>query len=170
MGRRPAQTSGCFWNTHGRWGAKALKESDLPETVKAYLSSFLKRTPPVRFSFIKQARTPSERISFFIVRCHESEPLIHRFALSGYEQLLYVDIAALISGQLKGGKVVQDDPLFLICTHGAHDKCCAKHGIPSYEALRRAGEEAVWQSSHVGGRSFRRESGLSSARSLLWTG
>ncbi len=136
------------------WGTKALKESDLPETVKIYLSSFLKRMPPVRFSFIKQTRTPNERINFFVVRCGESEPLIYRFALSGYEQLLDVDVAALISGQLKGEEAAQDHPLFLICTHGAHDKCCAKHGIPPYEALRRAGEKAVWQSSHVGGDRF----------------
>ncbi|MEJ7712973.1 MAG: hypothetical protein WKF84_24810 [Pyrinomonadaceae bacterium] len=56
-GRRPAQTLMPLEYPR-TWGAKALKESDLPETVKAYLSSFLKRTPPVRFSFIKQTRTP----------------------------------------------------------------------------------------------------------------
>ncbi|MEJ7712974.1 MAG: sucrase ferredoxin [Pyrinomonadaceae bacterium] len=80
--------------------------------------------------------------------------MIYRFALSEYRQLLDVNIAALINGQLKGEEVVQDHPLFLICTHGTHDKCCAKHGIPPYEALRRAGEEAAKQSSYVGGDRF----------------
>ncbi|MFM7885497.1 MAG: sucrase ferredoxin [Pseudanabaena sp.] len=48
----------------------------------------------------------------------------------------------------------------LVCTHGSHDKCCAKYGIPFYrEALSVARDSHladihVWQSSHFGGHRF----------------
>jgi hypothetical protein len=48
-----------------------------------------------------------------------------------------------------------DHPLFLVCTHGKHDRCCAVYGRPLYESVRELVEdEWVWQSSHVGGDRF----------------
>ena len=32
-----------------------------------------------------------------------------------------------------------DHPLLLVCTHGKHDRCCARYGRPLYDALARAG-------------------------------
>jgi len=45
-------------------------------------------------------------------------------------------------------------PLFVVCTHGRRDKCCAKFGVPLYNALREHAGDSVWQSSHVGGDRF----------------
>src|SRR5262249_29131373 len=46
-------------------------------------------------------------------------------------------------------------PLLLVCTHGKHDRCCARYGRPLYEALRDEADEGwVWQCSHVGGDRF----------------
>jgi len=48
----------------------------------------------------------------------------------------------------------------LICTHGSHDKCCAKYGSPFYrQALTIVAERSldlvrVWQASHIGGHRF----------------
>ncbi|WP_066383194.1 sucrase ferredoxin [Anabaena sp. CA = ATCC 33047] len=48
----------------------------------------------------------------------------------------------------------------LVCTHGSHDKCCAKYGIPFYrQALATVANLSlshvrVWQSSHFGGHRF----------------
>lgn len=48
----------------------------------------------------------------------------------------------------------------LVCTHGSHDKCCAKYGIPFYrEALvtlknLQLKGVRIWQSSHFGGHRF----------------
>lgn len=45
-------------------------------------------------------------------------------------------------------------PLYLVCTHGRHDPCCAARGRPVIAALaaRRPGQ--VWQASHLGGCRF----------------
>ena len=46
-------------------------------------------------------------------------------------------------------------PLLLVCTHGKHDACCAKYGLPVYEAMRDLVDEGwLWQCSHVGGDRF----------------
>ena len=48
-----------------------------------------------------------------------------------------------------------DGPVFLVCTHGRRDACCARLGAPVYEALtRHVPPERVWQASHLGGHRF----------------
>ncbi|WP_165855730.1 sucrase ferredoxin [Marinobacter sp. JSM 1782161] len=54
------------------------------------------------------------------------------------------------------GATRADKPLILCCTHGKKDKCCAKFGNATFQALERAvaqggGRFEVWQSSHLGG-------------------
>ncbi len=44
--------------------------------------------------------------------------------------------------------------LWLVCTHGTRDRCCAKWGMPLFEALRARAPERVWQCSHLGGHRF----------------
>ena len=67
--------------------------------------------------------------------------------LERYDDLLELDLASA------GDQV--EHPLLLVCTHGKHDRCCAKFGRPLYDAVReQVDEEWVWQSTHVGGDRF----------------
>jgi hypothetical protein len=45
-------------------------------------------------------------------------------------------------------------PLYLVCTHGRHDPCCALLGRPVANALRARVPERTWECSHVGGDRF----------------
>lgn len=45
-------------------------------------------------------------------------------------------------------------PLYLVCTHGRHDRCCALRGRPVAKALSRVHPERTWESSHIGGDRF----------------
>jgi hypothetical protein len=48
-----------------------------------------------------------------------------------------------------------DHPIFVVCTHGKRDRCCAKYGRPLYDAVKGKVDPAwVWQSTHVGGDRF----------------
>jgi hypothetical protein len=47
-----------------------------------------------------------------------------------------------------------DGPLYLVCTHGRHDRCCALKGRPVAQALARVHPERTWECSHVGGDRF----------------
>ena len=46
------------------------------------------------------------------------------------------------------------EPLYLVCTHGRHDPCCAQHGRPVAVALAERRPGRVWQASHLGGCRF----------------
>ncbi|MDQ3134868.1 MAG: hypothetical protein M3Q76_08700 [Acidobacteriota bacterium] len=140
------------------WGVHALEDSALSTQVKGHLNKFCKTVPRARILFIKQERVRLEEpLSCFVVRCRERAPSIVKLQLSDYDELLKFDLGALATGESLGGKIRIDEPLFLVCTHGKRDKCCAKFGYALYKSLRdkAAGDDArVWQSSHVGGDRF----------------
>lgn len=140
------------------WGAHAVEESTLSAEVKKRLNNFCKTVPRSRLLFIKQERLREGALACFVVRCRENAQSITKFHLSdSYEELLTLDVAALAAGDAVAGGIKVDDPLFLVCTHGKRDKCCAKFGYALYKSLREAegdGDARVWQSSHVGGDRF----------------
>jgi hypothetical protein len=49
----------------------------------------------------------------------------------------------------------EDARLFLVCTNGRHDQCCANLGRPLVRALRESRwANQVWECSHIGGDRF----------------
>lgn len=49
---------------------------------------------------------------------------------------------------------VDTAPLFLVCTHGKHDPCCALRGRPLVAALDRVRPGRAWETTHLGGDRF----------------
>jgi len=47
-----------------------------------------------------------------------------------------------------------EGPLYLVCTHGRNDRCCALRGRPVAHAVAAAHPDRVWECSHVGGDRF----------------
>jgi hypothetical protein len=47
-----------------------------------------------------------------------------------------------------------EGPLYLVCTHGRHDRCCALRGRPVARALAAREPQRTWECSHVGGDRF----------------
>jgi hypothetical protein len=45
-------------------------------------------------------------------------------------------------------------PVYLVCTHGGHDACCALRGRPLARTLPAPGPADVWECSHLGGDRF----------------
>ncbi|HJP92579.1 MAG TPA: sucrase ferredoxin [Pyrinomonadaceae bacterium] len=137
------------------WGAKAFSESALPKAVKIHLASTLKQVPRSRVLLIKQSRKVKEPLTLFVVHSREASSSILKYEFSEYEQLLDLDLGLVLGGGSLVGATRWDGPLFLVCTHGKRDKCCAKFGIPVYKTIRTlVGDSAVWQCSHVGGDRF----------------
>ncbi len=151
-------STGAVWllleYPHG-WGRKAFEESALPPEVKQFFNDALARIRHSRLLLIKTDRGRRDaRMNLFVVRCRERAPFVVRLRVERYYDVLDYDLAAVASGRdAQGGEAVSD-PLFLVCTHGRRDKCCAKFGLPVYNALRDRLGECVWQSSHVGGDRF----------------
>jgi hypothetical protein len=80
-------------------------------------------------------------------------PAIYEFRLS-LDELLTLDIPAVLSGS----PVYQDNrytaPLFLVCTNAKRDLSCARYGLPLYQAMSAQAGQTVWQTTHLGGHRF----------------
>jgi hypothetical protein len=61
-----------------------------------------------------------------------------------------LDLGTALAAGTVGGRRV-DGPLFLVCTHGTKDVCCATEGRPVAAALARRHPERVWETTHLGG-------------------
>ncbi len=151
-------STGAVWllleYPHG-WGRKAFEQSALPPEVKQFFKDAMARIKHSRILFIKTDRGRADaRMNLFVVRCRERAPFVVRLRLEKYYDVLSYDLADVASGRDTQGGETCDEPLFLVCTHGRRDKCCAKFGIPLYNSLRELAGDAVWQSSHVGGDRF----------------
>jgi hypothetical protein len=137
------------------WGNKALEESHVPEPVKQYLSAQVDATPNARIQLIKhRSRKVSAEIVFSIVLSREENPVRYTFALPQYEALLDLDLAAVVSGSPNYDSHISSEPLYLVCTNGRRDPCCASRGLPIYEKLFQQLGSSVWQTTHVGGHRF----------------
>ncbi|MEV6266069.1 sucrase ferredoxin [Kribbella sp. NPDC051936] len=82
-----------------------------------------------------------------LVDCRPGRELVRWGELPADEHLLEV-LAGNDPGQ------VSDEPVYLICTHGRHDACCAVRGRPVAAALATAYPERTWECSHIGGDRF----------------
>jgi hypothetical protein len=47
-----------------------------------------------------------------------------------------------------------EQPIYLACTHGKRDPCCARRGRPLARALRAHRPEQTWEIGHIGGHRF----------------
>lgn len=133
----------------GPWGPSAFPESRLD--------------PAVRESLQRQARALGARP--LLVRRHGSGAEPHDGPRSvfvvdsrpGAERVLHRTVASeseLDPIALDGGWQRLDGPLFLVCTHGRHDTCCAMRGRPVATALEALDPARTWECSHLGGDRF----------------
>lgn len=135
------------------WGAKALPESGLPDNLKSFLNNHLESTPNCRFQFIKQSGVMTGNPRFYVVRSLPENPDIYEFRLS-LDELLKLDIPAIVAGSSQFQSNLFTAPLFLVCTNAKRDLSCARYGLPLYQAMSAHAGQSVWQTTHLGGHRF----------------
>ena len=134
----------------GLWTHDAVAGSGLSDQVKDRLREQVRAVPNGRLLFVRRPdRRRAETLVAFTADSRAGNERLRRFDLESHESLREVDLL-----DEEGGARVEH-PLFLICTHGKHDPCCARYGRPLYEGLRdEAEEDWVWQTTHIGGDRF----------------
>lgn len=136
-------------------GAKALEDSRLPQAVKEHLAGLVKQLPAARLLLIRRrAGSTAGGPRLFVARAAESEPALYEFHLPDYDALPALDLRGLALGERDAPEQRRSEPLFLVCTNGRRDPCCARWGQPVFETLAAAMGEAAWQCSHIGGHRF----------------
>ncbi|HET8560989.1 MAG TPA: sucrase ferredoxin [Marmoricola sp.] len=140
----------------GAWGAQALRASLLTEPVQRWLGG-LERRHGVRPLLVRRSGRARARgpVSVFAAWTAPGASWTEHTALAAHDELpaLEEDVAGIGRGA-RPGWTPYDSSLFLVCTQGRHDACCAERGRPVWEAMRHAAPERSWQVSHIGGDRF----------------
>ena len=131
----------------GLWARDALTGSGLSDQVKQHLLDQVRSVPHGRLLFVRRPdRRGRPELVALTAASRPGQTTVTRNEFETYEDLRGLDLLA--------GTAVEH-PLFLVCTHGKHDPCCARFGRPLYEALRdELAPDWVWQVSHIGGDRF----------------
>lgn len=114
-----------------------------------------------------EARAKQLRLRLLLVRRREGDPAddaVRRAILvdttTGETALRTVSTVGELSvDEAAAGPLSQfgeplDGPLFLVCTNGKRDACCALRGRALVAALAASHPDRVWESTHLGGHRF----------------
>lgn len=137
---------------HGPWGRDALLESRLDAAVAAQVATAARA---VGARVVLTRRLDADRSgprTVHLVRSDRVHRWVERLELPDDAALAGLDLSVL-DGDEPPGLGTSVDRLYLVCTNGKHDPCCADFGRPVIRALRDAGVD-VLESSHVGGDRF----------------
>lgn len=137
----------------GPWGADAVAGSRLPDPVKLQLTARAGRHRVRPLMIRRHGRSAPRELTVFAAYADARQPWAETTCVSDPSDLLDIDLAALGSGR-SPGLAPHREPLFLVCTHGRHDACCAERGRPVAAALSTRLPEHTWEVSHIGGDRF----------------
>lgn len=141
----------------GAWGIDALRESGLDPDVGAALTT-RGRKAGVRTILVRRPRPSpapaSAHRQCFLAHSGPRSSWAEVMRLDDPAALLSLDLAALASDRPPGIGAAVQRPVFLVCTNGRHDRCCADFGRPLVRSLVSAGVADVWECSHIGGDRF----------------
>jgi hypothetical protein len=133
------------------WGAQAVEDFwrvEFASVDHTPLSAY----PQSRWLLIKRSEKPTSQVRFFVVDADEKQPCLYEFTLNSYADLLTLDLTGVFNGAYEMYR--RESPLFVTCTNGRRDPCCAKFGAVLYPHLARIAGESAWQCSHIGGHRF----------------
>jgi hypothetical protein len=135
----------------GPWGRDGLLDARLAPGLGRELRALEARTGARVLLIRRTGRAPAaldDRI-----RCVAIDT---RDAWSGSAILDRIEEAVSVDPRERGAfrEGRGTEPLFVVCTHGRRDPCCAERGRPVAAALGAAFPDATWESTHVGGDRF----------------
>lgn len=147
-GTAPPATRWLLVEHSGPWGRRALSGSGLDPQVAAALGSWAEVSAG-RVTLIRRPGSPHRtgKRRWYLADSRPGHEAVRGGRFGDEPELLAVvdDVAA---GEPVG------DPLYLVCTHGTHDACCAVRGRPVAAALAAEYPDRTWECSHIGGDRF----------------
>ena len=136
----------------GPWGYDALIQNRVPsellDDVKAWSDVVNARVVLIR----RGPRRRGAPRKIFVANSIPGHQWAKVFSTDDIGALLAVGPDALDTGRDVPGDAI--DALYLVCTHGRHDRCCSVRGNPVARALCSKYADGAWECSHIGGDRF----------------
>lgn len=126
----------------GPWARRAFEDHEPDPTTGAAIARRARENGTRPLFIRRHGRQPSERRFAFVDATTSS------ISWGSYDQL-----SDVLAADWRA-RTPLAEPLYLACTHGRHDRCCAVAGRPVAAQLARLVPERAWECSHLGGDRF----------------
>jgi len=140
----------------GAWGPESVPSGRMPlEAARALAAAAA--AAGARLMLLRRpagVRTGDGRWVFAVDSRPGSERVLARHVADDEELAALQAPYGTGGGPAPDGWEQVDEPLYLVCTHGRHDRCCATRGRPVVQALAARHPGSTWECSHVGGDRF----------------
>lgn len=117
---------------------------------------------------VELARAAKERrVRILLIRRREGDPAsdavrrailvdtaTREMAVRAVDDLADISLDAVADEPVASFGALMTDPIFLVCTNGKRDACCALRGRVLVSALAADHAERVWECTHLGGHRF----------------
>jgi hypothetical protein len=133
----------------GPWGRDGLLDARLPEGLGGELRAFEHRTGGRVLLIRRPVRVPERHDG--AVRAFGVDT---RDAWLGSAAVDRIEDAIRLDPRDRSTFAAVREPLFVVCTHGRRDPCCAERGRPVARSLAGSFPDRTWESTHVGGDRF----------------
>ena len=147
VGTAPSDRAWLFVEHRGPWGRQAVEEARWPEAVRRAVGEL----GPIRVQLVRRPGRTAGGLRVFAATATETGFSVGATVLADAEEL--VDLS-LDPSRPAAGLPAYADPLWLVCTNGRRDRCCAEVGRPVVGALAERWPEATWETTHLGGHRF----------------
>jgi hypothetical protein len=151
-GTAPKEAAFLLVEQQKPWGRDALRESDFDRDVAQELAAAA-AAAAVRIQVVRRPRRTRHEPRAFLAWTGP-QPFVRVLERVAPRALLDLDLEALARGEEPGPGAAYDRPLFLVCTNGRRDPCCAPRGTAAVRALRDVFPDETWECSHLGGHRF----------------
>jgi hypothetical protein len=141
VGTAPTDPEVLLVECPGPWGRDAVTDNRLPEAVRDHLAGL-----PLKVLLQRRydgSAGPGTRV--FHARATADGFDVRGTVLDGPEDLLDLDVTSMPA---------YDGPLWLVCTNGKRDRCCAELGRPIAGLLSQEWPDGTWETTHLGGHRF----------------
>jgi len=146
------------------WAKNAFDSRDIPSNLKALIKEAREDKNSTNFLLINRGEsnnTDHQKVIIFSMKKGLSNGYKKQeFEVENLEEIVPTLRDKLLSNNDNLSDVGESTRDILVCTHGAHDKCCAKYGKPFYKDAQTTisnlslDKVRIWQTSHFGGHRF----------------
>jgi len=128
----------------GAWGPDALTESGFPESARP-LTEAANRLG-IRTLLIRRRNGEDRPPVVYLATSGgpDRQPWLVAGSFADPAEIAALDIAGLVEGTMPEFGQAVEDPIYLVCTHGRHDICCADNGRPLYRAMSQLQPDQTW--------------------------
>ncbi len=147
------------------WEYNAFESRFFPRNLEILMAEVKRAKLSLRFLLITQNQNYRQNNRKILIYEKEQSSFINGYKKYEFDVDNPEKIAPIIQRYLAGDNLDTESQNsqtrdILVCTHGSHDKCCAKYGNPFYTEAKKTISQLglkntrIWKASHFGGHRF----------------